>query len=314
MENIEKITFKKAAETALKKINKAMSANDLWKKFQTLGLDKQIGSNGKKPWDTLASEISYDIKNNQNSIFYMEGEKPRIFGLKEQLSSEELVEKAAIIKNETLVKYHERELHPFAVNLSREKFDGIVYCKTIRNEISKKGAKGSNEWEHPDIVGVSYPFGMSPEILKMEKFNLKKFYSFELKKDLSMSVLKEYYFQAVANSSWANFGYLMVENIDWGDDDAMYSKMQRLVNQQGIGIIQMNLDKINESKIWFQSREKEVDPYFMDELMSINADFKDFIGNVVKDIESQRLVESNYDKYYTAEELTIMAKKMKGLA
>ncbi len=317
MENTEKLTFKKAAEKALKKINKSMSANDLWKELQSLGLDIKIGSNGKTPWSTLASEISYDVKNNPNTIFYMEGEKPRIFGLKIQLSNEELEEKATITKNEKLGKYIERDLHPFLVNLAREKFERNVYCKTIRNEISKKGVKGANEWDHPDIVGFSYPFDMNPEILKMTRFDLRRFYSFELKKDLSMSVLREYYFQAVSNSSWANVGYLVVENIDWGSDETMYSKMQRLVNQHGIGIIQMNLEKINESKIWFQAKEKEFDEIdwaFVDDLMSINNDFHSFINDVIKDIESQRLVESNYDKYHTAEELTIMAKKMKGIA
>jgi uncharacterized protein len=59
---------------------------------------------------------------------------------------------------------------------------------------------------HPDIVGVHFPFNdFSKKTLKLQKEYLgslkTKFYSFELKKELSFANLRESYFQAVSNSS-----------------------------------------------------------------------------------------------------------------
>ena len=48
-----------------------------------------------------------------------------------------------------------------------------------------------------------------------------KIYSFEMKKYLSIANLREYYFQAVSNSSWANEGYLVALNIDKNDKELM---------------------------------------------------------------------------------------------
>ena len=77
--------------------------------------------------------------------------------------------------------------------------------KTIMHEKSKKEEKGKNEWLHPDIVGVYYPFyDYSENVLKLFKISetpYKLFY-FELKKELNYRNLREYYFQAVSNSSW----------------------------------------------------------------------------------------------------------------
>lgn len=41
-----------------------------------------------------------------------------------------------------------------------------------------------------------------------------QFFSFELKLKIDKSNLTECYFQAVSNSSWANFGYLVVGDLD----------------------------------------------------------------------------------------------------
>jgi hypothetical protein len=40
-----------------------------------------------------------------------------------------------------------------------------------------------------------------------------KFYSFELKKELTFSNLRESFFQAVSNSSWAHEGYLVAAEV-----------------------------------------------------------------------------------------------------
>ena len=66
---------------------------------------------------------------------------------------------------------------------------------------------------HPDLVSVHLPF----EDLAQDTIALAKnagietitIFSFEMKKDVTGANVREYYFQAVSNSSWANEGYLV---------------------------------------------------------------------------------------------------------
>jgi hypothetical protein len=59
-----------------------------------------------------------------------------------------------------------------------------------------------------------------------------QFYSFELKLKIDKSNITECYFQAVSNSSWANFGYLVVSDLD--TDSFFLSNLARLNNGYGI--------------------------------------------------------------------------------
>ena len=64
-------------------------------------------------------------------------------------------------------------------------------------------------------------------------------YSYELKRKIESDYqLKQYYFQALSNSSWANYGYLVAFEINEDLDE----EMARLNNAFGIGIIQMQVD------------------------------------------------------------------------
>jgi hypothetical protein len=90
--------------------------------------------------------------------------------------------------------------------------------KTVFHENSAKASKGQNEWLHPDLVGVYFPFrDYKSETLEMQShmsITSIKLFSFELKISLSFVNLRQSYFQAVSNSSWANEGYLVALNID----------------------------------------------------------------------------------------------------
>ena len=89
--------------------------------------------------------------------------------------------------------------------------------KTIYHESSKRGKAGKNKWLHPDIVGVHFPFESYAEntikLFDFLKVNPYKLYSFEMKIALNLSNLRECYFQAVSNSSWAHEGYLAALHI-----------------------------------------------------------------------------------------------------
>lgn len=129
------------------------------------------------------------------------------------------------------------------------------------------------------------------ESFKISSFKL---YSFELKKRLNFSNLREYYFQAVSNSSWANEGYLVTLEIE--NDPALNDELRRLSNSFGIGLIKLNANEIEESEILFPAQEKEfIDWDTIDRLVEENKDFKQFICDVREDIEVNK-VKSIYDK------------------
>lgn len=177
--------------------------------------------------------------------------------------------------------------------------------KTIFHESSSKAVKGQNEWLHPDIVGVYFPFkdysAETREIQDYLKISSIKLYSFELKINLNFSNLRQSFFQTVSNSSWANEGYLVTLNLD--DNTTFRDEIRRLNNAFGIGLIKINADNAYESEILFPSKiNQEIDWDTVNRLASENADFSDFIKLITEDCKLGK-VKSQYDKILKPDEL-----------
>ncbi|GHR42003.1 hypothetical protein VN0481_02780 [Helicobacter pylori] len=49
-------------------------------------------------------------------------------------------------------------MHPLLVKFLNEDPNFKLLCKTIYHEESKKGKKGEDRWNYPDIVGVYFPY------------------------------------------------------------------------------------------------------------------------------------------------------------
>lgn len=195
---------------------------------------------------------------------------------------------------------HESFLHPYLVKFAKERFG--VYSKTINAlKVAKKKDK-IGKWTNPDIVGFNPTIlNLNPlfqaEIEKQGIFSTKviQFYSFELKLKIDKSNLTECYFQAVSNSSWANFGYLVVGDLD--KDSNFISSLIRLNNGYGIGVIHLNIENPSKSEIIVSAREKEnVDINFMNFLADINTDFYSFVETAKKTIDSKEINTSDFDK------------------
>jgi hypothetical protein len=123
-----------------------------------------------------------------------------------------------------------------------------------------------------------------------------------LKITLNFSNLRQSYFQAVSNSSWANEGYLVALNID--DDPSFKDEVRRLNNAFGIGIIKLNPENIFESEILFPSRiNQEIDWDTVNRLANENADFSYFLKLITEDCKLGK-VKSQYDKVLKMDELT----------
>lgn len=308
-----KYTFLDAAEEVLKKLNYPENSRNLWKEIEKLGLDKKIGSNGKTPWATLNTQLLEDVKR-QNSRFSEDKKKsPIVYSLKNVIQNNNVVQpkpqiqtlinqNISVQQNNKKYNYIERDLHPFLVQFAFDKLNN-TYCKTIFHEKSNK--KAFNEWIHPDLVGFSFPFkSYSEEVLKFTNngFDLIKFYSFEMKRELDLGNLRESFFQAVSNSSWAHEGYLVAANIK--DDVSLKLELERLSNSFGIGIIELILDEPEKTKILFPSKTKnKIDWDAVDKLVQENPDFKNFMNDVRIDVSNNKLHKENYDSVKSIDEL-----------
>ena len=308
-----KYTFLDAAEEVLKKLNYPENSRNLWKEIEKLGLDKKIGSNGKTPWATLNAQLLKDVKR-QNSRFSEDKKKsPIVYSLKNVIQNNNVVQpkpqiqtlinqNISVQQNNKKYNYIERDLHPFLVQFAFDKLNN-TYCKTIFHEKSNK--KAFNEWIHPDLVGFSFPFkSYSEEVLKFTNngFDLIKFYSFEMKRELDLGNLRESFFQAVSNSSWAHEGYLVATNIK--DDVSLKLELERLSNSFGIGIIELILDEPEKTKILFPSKTKnKIDWDAVDKLVQENPDFKNFMNDVRIDVSNNKLHKENYDSVKSIDEL-----------
>ncbi|WP_202796531.1 hypothetical protein [Thermophagus xiamenensis] len=139
------------------------------------------------------------------------------------------------------------------------------------------------------------------EIQKHLSITSIKLFSFELKVSLSFSNLRQSFFQAVSNYSWAHEGYLVALNIDF--DPTFKDEVRRLNNAFGIGIIKLNPENIFESEILFPSKiNQEIDWDTVNRLANENSDFSSFLKLITEDCKLGK-IKSQYDKVFSEEEL-----------
>ncbi|MEB2792229.1 HTH domain-containing protein [Campylobacter upsaliensis] len=308
-----KLTYKELAIEILKEAKKPLSASEIWEKACEMGLEKRLSSIGKTPVATLGAYVYMDMKTQQNnSLFIKTTQKPTTFWLRarqNELINLNLSEEKEVRLEKT--KFNERDLHPVLVKFLYENLDFRLNSKTIYHEKSKKSESGKDKWNYPDIVGVYFPYddyqNETLGLLESLKLNSYKIFSFELKISINFSNLKEYYFQAVSNSSWANEGYLVVLK---ELDSEVLSELRRLNQSFGIGVIQLDGSEFSNSKIVLSAKEKALDMQTIDMLVDKNEDFKEFIGDINKQIKvgNNIKIQSSFDKIKSDEE---MAKYLK---
>jgi len=300
------MNFLQFAERVIKEENKPLSPNEIWEIGGHKGYDKEITATGKTPWRSIGARIYVDIRDNPNTKFVKLKLKPTKFYLTtlpqgyDIAKIEKEQEKKSFQKKDT--GYHEKDLHKY---LSYYVYTyHLIYTKTILHESSSK--KKYAQWLHPDIVGVYFPLEQwEPEILDISKDvgNLAiRLFSYELKKELNFSNLRESFFQAVSNSSWANEGYLVAGEIDF--DDEFMDEIKRLSNSFGIGLIKLDTIDPDSSEILYPARQKELlDIETMNKISQVNPDYKEFLKRVKIDLNSKEIRKEKYDRIFEAEEL-----------
>ena len=283
-----------------------LTAREIWDEAVKLGLDKKLASSGKTPEASARAFLYRSTLNNPKSKYMIVGEKPYRFCLKTKKLTDE---KNIQIQDKELKKYsgeeksyNERSLHKLLATYVFGDQHFKCRTKTIYHEKSKREEKGKNKWLHPDMVGIYYPFGEyeneTLELYSVVEENPYKIFSFELKKEIDFSNIRECYFQAVSNSSWASEGYLVVGKMN--EDAEFIDELRRLNNAFGIGVIKLEPENISQSEIVFRAESRHnLDWDTINTLIRENADFKQFIKDIKLDSsDTDERLRGKYDDVF----------------
>lgn len=157
-----------------------------------------------------------------------------------------------------------------------------------------KGKRGDNKWLYPDVVGYKVNFDgddLDDNLTEIaHKFTNRAesilLYSYELKWGINnISSARKALFQTLANSSWANYAYLVVPKTDSKDsskgiiDYDADKELTMLMSLHGVGLIEM---KSTYCEIIVEARKRDVDWYSIDRIYQKNKDFVEFMKSVKK--------------------------------
>ncbi|WQZ80007.1 hypothetical protein KVK36_05015 [Helicobacter pylori] len=303
------MTYIELGKKVLEQAEEPLSVKEIWERACEMGSDKER-NDGKILLHSLGSQLGeHDISNDEKQ-FYVANKKGRSYcywlksrerefppqkTLDAKEEDDEQSECSDTAKKQK-TSFDERDLHPLLVKFLDKDPNFKLLCKTIRHEKCKKSTAGECKWNYPDIVGVLFPYnkyfpynGYKEETLKFLQHTGQKrhkLFSFELKKELSLSNLKASYFQAVSNSTWANEGYLVVFRIEDKDKDKVLDELKRLNQSFGIGVIKLE-SEISNSKILLPAKEREIDIPTLNMLVKQSPeDFKPFMEKINKQIEA----------------------------
>ena len=310
------ITFLQLANKVLGEVKQPLSATEIWDVAAEKNYTSLVASQGKTPWATMAAQIYVDVRDNPSTDFVPVGARPKRFILKSQLDILPIIIPDTINPPHVQLpkfEFFEKNLHAFMA------YFGFYYLKAYLKTIShsKSGKRSFGEWVHPDIVGCYFPYkDWAVDVVEFSALmgtNSIKLFSFELKRELSLSNIRESFFQAVSNSSWANEGYLAAADIDTDDD--FRSELKRLSTAFGIGIIHLKIDDPDASEIILPARSKDnIDWDTVNKLSSINPDFCEFLKRVRNDMKNQEIRKELYDNVLEREELIKSITKKKSTA
>lgn len=186
----------------------------------------------------------------------------------------------------------EHDLYPLLIKYLAE--DMGLYCRRIdeRKSRNTQGA-GGNHWLHPDIVALETLdknwSSVVRDCVRHSNDAFVRLWSFEVKKDLNRSNVRKSFFQAVSNSSWSNYAYLVATGLD----SAVESELQMLAGLHGIGVLILNTQSLFDSQILIPARERtNIDWLSVNRITEENKDFDSFIDQVGIYIQTGRITKS----------------------
>lgn len=259
----------------------------IYKTYPEKCLEKQRKSSAKAiPLDTtekLISQIVAEIGSQRPALLRRNPQikitesRPKKYYFTEESDQEEI----EIAESSSKTGFKEFDLYPLLAEFLQ--FQLGLYSKRINEKRSSNnhGLNG-NKWLYPDLVGMqdlSADWHLEVKNCIREYSDHKtKLWSFEVKKLINRSNVREVFFQTVSNSSWANFGYLVAAEIQGPETE---KELRILSSLHGIGCIQLETKNPADSIILIPAIERhEIDWDTINRLVKENKDFLDFIKSV----------------------------------
>lgn len=305
--------FLELATKVLTESKKPMSVSEIWEYANSAGYITELETAGKTPLYTLGARLYSTASDPKNKIFKVVGARPKRFFIPGVTSNDSIqaFSKGEVDSSESIIalNYREKDLHCVLTYFARNVLG--AYCKTINHQKSRRAEYA--DWTFPDIVGCSFP-GLEykhevdelSQLLGDARINL---YSFELKQKLSFGNLRESFFQAVSNSSWAHEGYLVTAEISI--EPEFIKEVSRLNQSFGIGLIYLDLNNPDDSEIMLQAEENDfIDWETVNKLAELSDEFAEFLGRIKKDASTKEIREEWFDRVLSPEEII---KKFKGV-
>ncbi|MBZ9658792.1 HrgA protein [Mesorhizobium sp. ESP-6-4] len=230
-----------------------------------------------------------------------EGVRPRLFYWSEKSEEQEVedvesgrdqfvkfatpdearLDDSARVAEKNITRRSEQDLYPMLVEFLEFEHNVKGYRIDEKKSSNAYGA-GGNKWLFPDVVGMeNLTDGLHREVVtavRESRDRQIRLWSFEVKLLVNRSNARETYFQAVSNSSWANFGYLVAASIEGSET---LKELRILYAMHGIGIIRLDEENPTESEILVPARERPDLEWAMCSRLAVeNKDFHQFMTRV----------------------------------
>ncbi len=276
------MTIKEAVLKSLEDLGGGVSSNDLCKHI--INNNYYNFRDSKTPPATLATVCGDFIRNGDARVKRIKEGSSYLYYLpknEQDISVDTLTQptETETKKTDKEKTYTEKNLHKL---LSSYLKNTSIYSKTIPHEQSTYDKDNNQIWSHPDMVGIRFlnlQTKASQNFLKaINRLDTFKISSYEIKREINNdSELKKAFFQAVSNSSWSNYGYLVAFEFS----DSLTEEMERLNQSFGIGVIELDANPYR-SKVLFQAKYRDLDFKTIDKLCKMNKEFEKFIEQTEK--------------------------------
>ena len=290
-------TFGEAILRSLENFPNGATANEIYKNIVSHGYYAFGG--GKTPWATIQSRAGDFIRKGDSRVGRIKDHKGvyhyYLTKYKDNIDTNQLQLEGKTSK-QPKTTFQERDLHPLLATYLRGQG---IFAKTIYHEQSSKNEE-HQKWVHPDMIATKFVEHENKACQNFfnatNKQRAVEIYSYELKKEIASDYeLKKCYFQAVSNSSWANYGFLVA----FGISDDLRDELERLNDSFGIGVILLRSNPY-ESKVLFPAKRHELDFKTINKLCNINTVFGEFFDQTTAIINSSGTAKALAHKGYEA--------------
>lgn len=181
-------------------------------------------------------------------------------------------------KPTTSGKIGEHDLYPLLCRYLHAEWQ--LYPKRIdEKRSSNRHGPNGNKWLFPDLVALE-DLGREWErevraCVQQVGAQRARLWSFEVKLLINRANVREAWFQAVSNSSWANLGYLVAADIQ----ESAMKELRLLAASYGISLIRLDINDPSESEVLIPARERSgIDWDACNRLAQENSDFQNVVS------------------------------------